>query len=81
MITVKLGGTLKGAAGGQESFEVEAANVRQMLTRLESDHPQLKPLLAKGVAVAINGQIYRDAKFQAIPPGSEVFLLPQLAGG
>ena len=81
MITVKLGGTLKGAAGGQEAFEIEAANVRQMLTTLEHEHPQLKPLLAKGVAVAINGQIYRDAWYQAIPPNSEVFLLPQLAGG
>ena len=41
------------------------------------------PLLqhTDGVAVAIDGQIYQDALFQEIGPDSEVFLLPQIAGG
>ena len=41
----------------------------------------LEPHLAEGVAVAIDGQIYQDALFQPIGPDSEVFLLPQIAGG
>jgi molybdopterin converting factor small subunit len=81
MVRVVLGGALKNAAGGETEFEVEAANIRQLLTRLESDHPRLKPVLQRGVAVAIDGQIYRDAWFQPIPPGSEVYLLPRMAGG
>jgi hypothetical protein len=31
--------------------------------------------------VAIDGQIYQDALFQPIAADSEVFLLPQIAGG
>jgi hypothetical protein len=31
--------------------------------------------------VAIDGQIYQDALFQPITPESEVFILPQIAGG
>ena len=35
----------------------------------------------RGVAVAIDGQIYRDDWFRPIPPGSEVVILPRMAGG
>jgi len=41
----------------------------------------MQPHLEEGVAVAIDGQIYQDALFQPIGPNSEVFLLPQIAGG
>ena len=81
MIRVALGGHLKSAAGGRSEFELEAANIRELLTRLGEDHPELKPVLDKGVAVAIDGEIYRDAWFQPIPPGSEVYILPRIAGG
>ena len=52
-----------------------------MLKRLGEEHPQLKPILEKGVSVSLNGQIYRDPGFQPIPPGSEIFILPKMAGG
>lgn len=81
MVKVQLGGPLRNAAGGQTEFEVEAANIKQLLARLGESQPRLKPVLDKGVAVAIDGQIYRDAWFQPIPPGSEVFILPRMAGG
>jgi sulfur-carrier protein len=81
MIQVTLSGALKGAAGGKTVVEVEAANIQQMLARLGTDHPKLKPILEKGVSVSVNGQIYRDAWLQPIPPGSEVFILPKMAGG
>jgi sulfur-carrier protein len=38
-------------------------------------------MLERGVAVAINGEIYRDDWLRAIPPGSEVVILPKMAGG
>jgi molybdopterin synthase sulfur carrier subunit len=81
MIRVTLSGPLKSAAGGRTEFEVEARNIREMLDRIAAEQPLLKPLLDKGVAVAIDGEIYRDAWFQPIPPGSEVHLLPRMAGG
>ena len=81
MVQVQLGGPLKSAAGGRTSFEVEATTIRELLTRLEAAYPELEDVLGQGVAVAIDGRIYRDAWFQPIPEGSEVFLLPRMAGG
>jgi molybdopterin converting factor small subunit len=81
MVQVRLSGPLRTAVGGKAALEVEAATIHQLLTRLGQDHPKLQPLIERGVAVSIDGQIYRDDWFRAIPPGSEVFLLPRIAGG
>jgi sulfur-carrier protein len=81
MVRVQLSGTLKSHAGGRGEIEIEAANVKQLLDALGTACPKLKPLLEKGVAVAIDGEIYRDSWFQPIRPDSEVFILPRLAGG
>lgn len=81
MTEVRLGGTLKAYAGGQEVFEVGGGNIRELLADLGAQCPKLKPLLDKGVAVAIDGQLYRDAWFQPVRPDSEVYILPRLAGG
>lgn len=81
MVQVGFSGIIKKAAGGVETVEVDARTIRELLTRLEADLPALKPHLDKGVAVSIDGAIYRDAWFQEIPPGAEVFIIPRLAGG
>jgi len=81
MVEVVLWGSLKSAAGGKTKFEVEASNIRQLLTRLGEACPGLKPQLERGVSVSIDGRIYRDAWFQPIPPRGEVYILPRLAGG
>jgi sulfur-carrier protein len=81
MVKVKLGGTLVNKAGGRTEFEVEARNVMQMLRALGAECPELAPLLDKGVSVAIDGQIYRDAMLQPVGPDSEIVLLPRMAGG
>lgn len=80
-VHVKVGGTLKAYAGGREGFDLEAANVREMLAALGEACPRLKPVLDRGVAVAIDGEIYREAWFQPLQAGSEIFILPKLAGG
>ena len=54
MVEVKLSGPLKAAAGGRASIPVEAANIHQLLSRLGQDHPKLKPLIDRGVAVSYN---------------------------
>jgi sulfur-carrier protein len=81
MVRVKLGGPLMSQAGGATEFEVQAATIRELLIRLGEQYPQLKPVLDRGVAVAVNGTIFRGAFLAPIPAGSEVYLLPALAGG
>lgn len=81
MTEVRLSGTLKAYAGGRESFDVDGANVRELLADLGEKCPRLKPFLAQGVAVAIDGEIYRDAWFQPVGQNSEVYILPRIAGG
>ena len=59
MVNVVLWGSLKSAAGGTTSLEVEAGTIRELFSKLESEHPGLKPYLQRGIAVSINGKIYR----------------------
>jgi hypothetical protein len=35
----------------------------------------------RGIAVAIDGTIYRDTWSKELPTGAEIYLLPRLAGG
>jgi hypothetical protein len=55
--------------------------VKQLFRQLAELHPALARPLEDGVAVAIDGQIYQDALLEPIGPDSEVFILPQIAGG
>ena len=81
MVRVRLGGTLNSLAGGKTEFEVEATNIRDVLDRLGEVCPQLKPVLAKGVAVSVDGEIFRSSWFQPVTPESEIYILPPMAGG
>ena len=81
MLRVKLGGPLMSQAGGVTEFDVEASTIREMLTRLGELYPSLKPVLDRGVTVAVNGTVYRGAFLTPIPDGAEVFILPPLVGG
>lgn len=81
MARVTLIGNLRQFTGGVTTLDVDAASVRQLFARLGERFPALLPHLENGSAVAIDGQIYQDALFQAIGPDSEVQILPQIAGG
>lgn len=81
MVKVTLNGSLRSKAGGRSEFDVDAADVRDLLKQLGELEPGLKPLLKDGVVVAIDDQIYRDSLFQPLPEGADVQLLPKLAGG
>jgi len=81
MARVVLVGNLAQLTGGVAEFQLSATSVKQLFEQLAELHPAIQPHLEEGVAVAIDGQIYQDALFQPIGPDSEVFLLPQIAGG
>jgi molybdopterin converting factor small subunit len=81
MAHVTLTGNLRRFTGGVAELEVEAATVRQLLSRLGAQYPALAPHLEQGLAVAVDGQIYQDALFQEIGAASEVHILPPIEGG
>jgi sulfur-carrier protein len=81
MARVVLVGNLAHLTGGAAEFQLPATSVKQLFQQLAELHPGLGPNLEDGVAVAIDGQIYQDVLLEPIGPDSEVFLLPQIAGG
>lgn len=81
MARVVLIGNLAQITGGVAEFQLSATSVKQLFQQLAELHPALRPHLEEGVAVAIDGQIYQDALLEPIAPDSEVFILPQIAGG
>ena len=81
MARVVLVGNLVQLTGGAANFDLAATSVKHLFELLAERHPALAPHLAEGVAVAIDGQIYQDTLHEPIAPDSEVFVLPQIAGG
>ena len=81
MVEVTLWGSLGAAAGGKRKVEIEAKDIRELFRKLAEQHPALEPHIQRGIAVAINGEIYRDTWSKKLPQGAEIFLLPRLAGG
>ncbi len=81
MPRVVLVGNLAQITGGVAEFRLSATSVKQLFEQLTELHPALARHLEDGVAVAIDGQIYQDALLEPIAADSEVFLLPQIAGG
>src|SRR5712692_4659577 len=77
MARVVLVGNLAQLTGGVAEFDLSATSVKQLFQL----HPALARHLEDGIAVAIDGQIFQDALLEPIGPDSEVFLLPQIAGG
>jgi molybdopterin synthase sulfur carrier subunit len=80
-VHVAVSGPLRDAVGGAASIDVEAATIRELIERLIDRYPKLERHLDAGIAVAINGEIYRDRWSEAIPPGAEVVLMPRIQGG
>ena len=81
MARVVLVGNLGHFTDGVTELELEATSVKHLFELLGARHPALAPHLAEGVAVAIDGQIYQDTLLEPIGVDSEVFLIPQIAGG
>lgn len=80
MAKVTLNGNLKQYTGGVAELELDVGNIRQLHRALADRFPELAPHL-ESVAVAIDGQIYQEVLLEPIAPGSDVHVLPQIAGG
>ena len=81
MAQVTLWGSLRAAAGGKDKLDIEAKDIRELFRKLAEQYPRLEPDIERGIAVAIDGVIYRDTWSKQLPQGAEIFLLPRLAGG
>ncbi|HTY80639.1 MAG TPA: MoaD/ThiS family protein [Candidatus Bathyarchaeia archaeon] len=81
MARVVLVGNLAQLTGGVTEFELSVTSVKQLFEQLTELYPAIGRHLDDGIAVAIDGQIYQDSLLEPIRPDSEVFLLPQIAGG
>jgi molybdopterin converting factor small subunit len=67
--------------GGIDQLEVDAHNVRDLLSKLETRFPDLEERLRSGIAVAIDGEIIPDPLLESVGPDSEIHFLPPISGG
>ena len=81
MHTVYLWGGLRPDADGAESVEIDAGSIRELMRKLEEQYPKLQPHIESGIAVSVDGTIYRDDWSQQLPSGAEIYLLPRIEGG
>lgn len=81
MPEVELFGGLRDAVNGAESIRVDGTTIHELLQNLVLEYPTMRERIDQGIAVAIDGVIYRDNWEQPIPEGAEVVLLTRIAGG
>ena len=81
MLEVNLAGVLRDAVGGVASIQIEADTIRELLRKIVEQYPRMHDRVEQGIAVSIDGQIFRDNWGQSIPQDAEVFLLPRIDGG
>lgn len=68
-------------ANGETDHDIDAADVRQLIKRLDERFPGIGDRLRDRTAVAIDGEIFQDPLLQSIGPASEVYFLPVIEGG
>lgn len=78
---VSLSSTFQLTDGPGSTVEVQAETIAEMMASLTDRYPSFQQLLDRGVAVSIDGQIFRDDWTQPISSGAEVFLIPRIEGG
>lgn len=81
MVEVHLWGALRPIVGGAPSVLVDAKNIRELFKKLGDEYPGFEPHLKRGVAVSIDGKIYRDTWDTELPNDAEIYLLPRIPGG
>lgn len=80
-LEIHLWGALRPMADGALSVFVEASTIRELFRKLAEQYPGMEPHIKRGVAVSIDGKIYRDQLDTKLPVSSEIYLLPRVPGG
>lgn len=81
MAKVSFTSSFRAALGEADGLEIEATTLRELMRVLVATYPRLQQHIDAGLALALNGEIYRDNWDVKIPEGSEVFLMPRIQGG
>ncbi len=81
MLEVSLSGSLRDAADGLATISIDAGTIRELLRKVVERYPRMQSRIDEGVAVSINGEIFRDNWGEEIPEDAEIFLLPRIRGG
>lgn len=87
MVTVFIPTMLQSMTGGAKEAKVEAANVRQIIDRLEELYPGIKDRLVEGgrirpnLSVAVDGEVARLGLLEKVGENSEVHFVPAIGGG
>jgi sulfur-carrier protein len=81
MVEVHVWGALRPVIGGASSLHVEAQTIRALFNHLTEAYPGIEPHIQRGIAVSIDGKIYRDSWDQPLPEDAEIYLLPRIPGG
>lgn len=87
MATVYIPAQLREMTGGVDHIDVEAANVRDIVTALESQFPGIQQRLCKGeelsssLQVSIDGVMTSRGLRAKVKPHSEVHFIPAIGGG
>lgn len=78
---IHLWGALRPLVGGASSVLIEAETIRELFRKLQEQYPGMEAHIKRGVAVSINGKIYRDLWDTSLPQGAEIYLMPRIPGG
>ena len=87
MATVYIPTMLLPVTSGVKQVQVEAANVRQLISGLEEQFPGIKDRLMEdnevrpNLAVSIDGEIARMGLLERVRENSEVHFVPAISGG
>ena len=81
MVNVSFISSFRSALGGADTLEIEATTLRELMRILVVKYPRMQKHIDEGIALAIDGEIYRDNWDVEIRDGSEVFLMPRIQGG
>jgi sulfur-carrier protein len=80
-LEIHLWGALRPMADGASSVFIDAQSIRELFRKLIENYPGMEPYIKRGVAVSIDGKIYRDQLDTKLPVSSEIYLLPRVPGG
>ncbi len=81
MLRVSVSSSISPALNGATEISIEAQTINELMHKLIDRYPRIENQCETGIAVSINGEIYRDNWNVKIPQDSEVYLLPRIPGG